>query len=243
MRVHSRLREWRGLLPRAYSQDDSDRVWITDLAPTQMTVGMREVSHKRRRWRERSPDEATDFLGKLRVPVVLGPGARPYLLDRHHMALALHHEGVKKLLVSVTADLSHLTRNEFWTNLESQSWAHPFNASGHLCPYDEVPDRLDGLQDDPFRSLSWAVKKAGGYAKVGTPFSEFRWAEFFRSRIPRELIELEYVHAQALAIHFARSAEAAALPGWLPPADAMIAVHGSSTTRARLSTVSGVGCA
>ena len=53
----------------------------TDLVPTQMTVGMQEVEYKRRRWRERSAYEAANFLNKLRIPVVLGPGARPYLLD------------------------------------------------------------------------------------------------------------------------------------------------------------------
>jgi len=204
---------------------------IADLGPTQMTVGMREVSYKRRRWRERSPDEAANFLNKLRIPVVLGSGARPYLLDRHHLTLALHNEGVKQLLVSITADLSHLPRNEFWTNLESQSWSHPFNSRGYLRPYNEIPDGLDGLQDDPFRSLSWAVKKAGGYAKVRTPFSEFRWAEFFRSRIPLDLVEHDFIHAQALAMDFARSAEAVALPGWLLPADATIAALGSDHFR------------
>jgi hypothetical protein len=73
----------------------------TDLVPTQMTVGMQEVEYKRRRWRERSAHEAANFLNKLRIPVVLGPGARPYLLDRHHLAFALHNEGVKELFVSI----------------------------------------------------------------------------------------------------------------------------------------------
>src|SRR6185503_9501367 len=101
MRAHPRLREWRGLLPSTFSQDDSKSMSIADLGPTQMTVGMREVSYKRRRWRERSPDEAANFLNKLRIPVVLGSGARRYLLDRHHLTLALHNEGVKQLLVSI----------------------------------------------------------------------------------------------------------------------------------------------
>jgi hypothetical protein len=36
------------------AQDTINIVAVADLAPTQMTVGMREVSFKRRRWRERS---------------------------------------------------------------------------------------------------------------------------------------------------------------------------------------------
>lgn len=203
----------------AFSQEDSKRVPISDLIPTQMTVGMQEVSYKRRRWRERSADEAANFLNKLRIPVVLGPGSRPYLLDRHHLALALHNEGVKVLLVSITTDMSNIPRNDFWIILESQGWAHPFDTFGRLRSYDDMPETLDGLQDDPFRSLSWAVKKAGGYTKDGTPFSEFRWADFFRSRIPFELVKRDFVHALSLAMHIAGKAEAAALPGWCASAD------------------------
>jgi hypothetical protein len=53
---------------------------LVDLAPTQITVGLREVNLKRLRWRERSSCEATNFLNKLRIPVVLGPNARTYLI-------------------------------------------------------------------------------------------------------------------------------------------------------------------
>ena len=187
---------------------------MADLVPTQMTVGMLEVSYKRRRWRERSASEAADFLDKVRIPVVLGLGARSYLLDRHHLALALHSEGVKELFVSIAADMSRLPRNEFWRSLESQGCARPFDAQGRMCSHDDMPATLDGLQDDPFRSLSWAVKEAGGYTKDETPFSEFDWADFFRSRIPLELVRRDFAHAQALAMQLARSTEAAALPGW-----------------------------
>lgn len=187
---------------------------VADLAPTQMTVGMLEVSYKRQRWRERSANEAADFVNKVRIPVVLGLAARPYMLDHHHLALALHSEGVKELFVSIAADMSCLPHNEFWRSLESRGCARPFDAHGRLCSYDDMPATLDGLQDDPFRSLSWSVKKAGGYAKNEAPFSEFDWADFFRSRIPLELVRRDFAHARALAMHLARSTEAAALPGW-----------------------------
>lgn len=207
----------------ALSREDFKHVPIADLVPTQMTVGMQEVGYKRRRWRERSADEAASFLSKVRIPVVLGPGSRPYLIDRHHLALALHTEGVNELHVSIAANMSHLPRNEFWMSLESRRWAHPFDARGRLRSYGDMPGTLDGLQNDPFRSLSWAVKKAGGYAKDEAPFSEFRWADFFRSRIQLELVESEFAQAQALAMRLARSAEAATLPGWRASEQSMIA--------------------
>jgi hypothetical protein len=43
-------------------------VAVGDLRPTQLTVGMREVQAKRKRWREMHKD-AAEFLGKHMIPV------------------------------------------------------------------------------------------------------------------------------------------------------------------------------
>jgi hypothetical protein len=67
---------------------------------------------------------------------------------------------------------------------------------------------------DPFRSLAGALKRAGGYAKDKAPFSEFRWADFLRCRISRELVERHFGRALALAMNLAQSTDAASLPGW-----------------------------
>jgi hypothetical protein len=48
---------------------------IADLRPTQLTVGMREVEAKRKRWREIAAKEGGKFLGKHMIPTVLGPKA------------------------------------------------------------------------------------------------------------------------------------------------------------------------
>ena len=192
---------------------------IADLAPTQMTVGMREVSFKRRRWRERSSRQAADYLNKLRIPVVVGPNARQYLIDRHHLVLALRDEGIGELTVSVVANLRTLSFDEFWARLERQNWAHPFDDEGRRHCYNDMPETIDGMQDDPFRSLAGTLKRAGGYAKDEAPFSEFKWADFLRCRIPRELIDRDSGRALAMAMHLAQGVEAAALPGWrgFPP--------------------------
>jgi hypothetical protein len=207
------LRTWRSLIFRASSQEDFNSVAIADLVPTQMTVGMRQVAFKRQRLRAKSTHEAADFVDKLRKPVVLGPGARPYLVDRHHLALALRQEGIGELFVSVVADMTELAPKEFWASLERQNLTRPFDARGHLRSYDDMPSTLEELHDDLFRSLSWSVKKAGGYAKTDTPYAEFRWADFFRSRIPHELVEYDFAHAHALAMRFVGGSDAAALPG------------------------------
>ncbi len=65
-------------------------VAITDLRPTQMTIGFREVARKRLEWRERAQRDGPDFLGQHMIPAVIGPHDRPWIIDNHHLARALH---------------------------------------------------------------------------------------------------------------------------------------------------------
>jgi hypothetical protein len=119
-----------------------------------------------------------------------------------------------ELPVSIVADMSGLSFDRVWTTLESRNWIHPFDDEGRRCLYDDMPASVDDLIDDPYRSLAGALKRAGAYAKDKAPFSEFRWADFLRCRIPRELLERNFGRALALAANLAQSTEAAALPGW-----------------------------
>ena len=113
-------------------------VRIADLRPTQITVGMREVEEKRRAWRDKCAKAAT-FLGTHMVPVVLGPKRRAYILDHHHLALALHLEGVEHVLTSVAADLSALDKETFWFVLAHKNWLHIYDATGKLRTHDDIP--------------------------------------------------------------------------------------------------------
>ena len=46
---------------------------ILSLRPTQMTVGMREVKEKRKRWREHDKKKQADLLGKHMIPSCTAP--------------------------------------------------------------------------------------------------------------------------------------------------------------------------
>lgn len=194
-------------------------VAISDLRPTQISVGMREVEMKRIHWRAEREEKGADFLGSHAVPVVIGPKRRPYLIDHHHLALALHLEGEQEVLVTVVADLSRLGRDEFWSVLDNRSWMHPFDAEGNRRSRDEIPRKVSGLVDDPYRSLAGALRLAGGYAKTEAPFSEFLWADFLRRRVKPDLVRRFFPKALRKAIDLARSQEAGHLPGWCGPAD------------------------
>jgi hypothetical protein len=98
---------------------------IIDLRPTQMTVGMREVKEKRNHLRKHVAKKIGKYLGNHMIPVVLGPKQRPYIIDHHHLALALHKEGLEHVLVSVVANLSALEPDAFWIVLDHHAWVHP----------------------------------------------------------------------------------------------------------------------
>ena len=188
-------------------------VAVADLRPTQITVGMREVKAKRKRWREMHKD-AAEFLGKHMIPVILGPKDRHYVIDHHHLGLALHEEGVKEVAVTVVSNLSKLDNDAFWFMMDNHNWMHPFDDDGRRRPYKDIPKDITGLVDDPFRSLAGELRRAGGYAKDTTPFSEFIWADFLRRRMKRKLVERDFDRALVKALQLAKSADADYLPGW-----------------------------
>jgi hypothetical protein len=192
-------------------------VAIADLRPTQITVGMREVMAKRKLWRETAEKKGGKFLGKHMIPVILGPKQRHYVIDHHHLARALHDEGVEEIAVTVTANLSKLDADAFWTVMDNRNWMHPFDAKGRRRHYQDIPKSMTELVDDPFRSLAGELRRAGGFAKDTTPFSEFIWADFLRRRMKRKFVERDFPRAVEKALELGRSMGANYLPGWCGP--------------------------
>lgn len=192
---------------------------ILSLRPTQLTVGMREVKEKRKRWRQhKSKTKQAQLLGKHMIPVVLGPDDEHYVVDHHHLARALHDEGVKDILITVIADLRMVDRDAFWCVLDNRRWVYPYDAKGRRQHYKDIPKSVAGLKDDPFRSLAGELRRAGGYAKDTTPFSEFLWADFLRRNMSRKVVDADFEKAIEKALELARGDSAVYLPGWCGPA-------------------------
>lgn len=192
-------------------------VAIEDLKPTQLTVGRREVEIKRKAWRDRTKTKERTFLGRHMIPVIHGPKDRYYIIDHHHLALALHEEGVKEVLVTPYANLSMLDGTVFWATMDARSWVHPFDDTGKRRDYKAIPKHLRDMVDDPFRSLAGELRRVGGFAKETMPFSEFQWADFLRRRVKRTLVEKEFTRAIEKALELAKSQDAIYLPGWCGP--------------------------
>jgi len=192
---------------------------IRSLRPTQMTVGMREVKEKRKRWREhKSEKKRAELLGKHMIPVVLGPDERYYVVDHHHLARALHEENVKDILVTVIGNLSMVGRDAFWVVMDNKRWAYPYDSKGERRHFRDIPKSIAELKDDPFRSLAGELRRAGGFAKDTTPFSEFLWADFLRRRLSRRMVEENFAKAIEKGLALASSPDAVYLPGWCGPA-------------------------
>jgi hypothetical protein len=190
---------------------------IADLRPTQITVGLREVAAKRKQWQKKDDTKDANFLGRHMIPSVIGPKKRHYIIDHHHLALALQEEGVEHALVTTVADLSRLTAEEFWFVMDNRSWMYAYDEKGQRCDPSDIPKSLNKMIDDPFRSLAGELRQYGGYAKDLTPYSEFLWADFLRRRMKLKDVEKDFKDALAGALELAKSTEADYLPGWCGP--------------------------
>jgi hypothetical protein len=190
---------------------------IAELRPTQITVGMREVHAKQKSWQQQDQKKKAEFLGRHMIPVIRGPKDRFYVLDHHHLSLALHNEGVENVLVSTVVDLRSLSKDELWVYLDNRCWVHPYDASGRRKDFTDIPKKISGLKDDPYRSIAGELRRMGGFAKDTTPFSEFLWADFMRRRLNKSEVGDDFEKALEQAMKLAKTTEASYLPGWCGP--------------------------
>lgn len=190
---------------------------LSDLRPTQMAVGMRSVEAKRQKIERhfQRKRKMRRFLEKRPIPVVVGPEDDYYMIDHHHLCLALWHHDVEEVFVRVVSDLSGMPQRQFLQSMSAFGWLHSFDSHGQpVCPT-KLPPSIKKLRSDPFRDLAWSVRRAGGFRKLGIPFMEFAWAGFFRQNIPEAIVRNDFDKAHNRAFKLARSEAARALPGFV----------------------------
>jgi hypothetical protein len=195
---------------------------ISKLHPTQRTIGSLQVEMKMRAWGFDEKDQSNRHdackrrVDKHLIPVVIGYDKRYYLIDRHHFVFALWMAKWREsVYIRVKENLSRLTSDEFWYVLDVRGWCHPFDENGHRCArYEEIPESIEGMADDPFRSLAGVLRRSGVFAKDITPFSEFQWANFLRSKLEEKPTKANFKDMLNQAKKFARQKHAKYLPGW-----------------------------
>jgi len=164
---------------------------LNDLSPTQFAVGKAEVEIRaaalRRKYRK-DPGRLHDYLRIRPVPIVIS-GNKFYLVDHHHLVRALHdalHKSLDEICVyvEVLANASSLGQLYFWKQMYARNWVYLFDyEGGGPQPPDRLPKHIKDLKFDPYRSLAWIVRDRYGYVKTDADFSEFKWANHFRTRI------------------------------------------------------------
>lgn len=215
----------------AVPKESLQTMGVEGMRPTQGAVGMIEVELKMREMRSRQakPGALEKYLRAHPIPAVRGPDGRMYLIDHHHMGLALcrlerewdHGDGAaggnpyRKCYFTVRRDYidkPEMSLREFSKELEGLGLCHPFDGKGRRI--ERLPESLDRLEDDPYRSLAGLARKAGGFDKVDKPYLEFEWADYFRSRISKKRITWENLpSAIESALELCADAKAMGLPG------------------------------
>jgi hypothetical protein len=195
-------------------------VEIHRLRPTQVTVGMIEVHDKRAKLEALKPHEQRDLLEAHPIPAVWGPDGKLYITDHHHLGRAASEAGVETGFFWIEDDYSKVPIAQFWPKMSAASWAHAIDEHGKPCSFDQIPDHLEKLRDDPYRSLACYVRNAGGFDKTPTAYAEFLWADFFRPRVVIGPTRQDFDNAVAKALPLATSSAAAPLPGYKGPAKA-----------------------
>lgn len=187
---------------------------LKDLHPTQLTVGMIVVHEKRKHLAGMSAADRQEFMKDHPMPAVVGPKSKLYITDHHHLGRAALDAAVPTGFFLVEADLSKCTLEAFWKEMNENLWVHPLDENGVRHCYSMIPDNLNKLVDDVYRSLAGHVRDAGGFDKTPSAFAEFIWADFFRRNIAVETVRSDFDTAVQAGISLAQSKWAKNIPGY-----------------------------
>jgi len=203
---------------------------LSDLHPTQASVGMAEVRIKAEKLNDKMQGRSEkDFLKYLlkhdkEEPVIIGPGGIFYITDHHHLARALYDVGASETYCTIIDNLSGTTVDDFWKRLEANNQVYLEDENGNPLTPNDLPSSVKDLTDDPFRSLAGVVRESCGFVKgdkssSGEDYLEFQWADYLRAHwaqtgIATKDINTNFDAATNAALHLAAQKDAANLPGY-----------------------------
>ena len=120
---------------------------------------------------------------------VVGPGGRLYLTDGHHSLTAFWEAPGAgpgtPVRLRITANLSHLSPDQFWHTMASHGWTWLRDVNGDPVTPDRLPPHLGLHQfsDDKYRGVLFFVRDIGYTQDDSSPaFHEFYWGQWLRSR-------------------------------------------------------------
>jgi hypothetical protein len=204
-------------LPPPRGQDDLIEVVISDLQPTQMCVGLAEVRSRQVDFSQETSKERRQYLGGKPVPLVRNAAGHLWMVDRHHRLRALVEMEPSAIAFGyVVLEVASDSRAVVLETLRERGWLYLYDGRGQgpLEP-SALPTGLIGLQDDPYRSLVWKLKKEGLIEPAPLiPFHEFRWGAWLRTRSLPPFSSSRLEPALPASRTLVRSQAASHLAGW-----------------------------
>ena len=204
-------------LPPPGRETEILRLPIAALHPTQMCVGLAEVRSRQVYFSQESRERRLRYLRTKPIPLVSLEGRDHWMVDRHHRLRGLIEiDPQAEAFGYVVLELRGLDRRGVLEQLHRRGWLYLYDGRGlgPLSPM-ALPEDLTGLQDDPYRSLVWKLKKEGLIEPAPLiPFHEFRWGAWLRRRPLPPFSSSELEPALPAARTLVRSAAASHLAGW-----------------------------
>ncbi len=189
---------------------------LLDLRPTQFVLGMREVEAKKKIMKELTKKGLKEYQRARIIPIILGPGKEPFLIDHHHYARACWELGIHDFKFKILKDKSDLHQTKFWNYMTAHKLVHLYDqfGLGPHTPY-SLPVDIRCLGDDPFRSLVWELIFHGHITKVNEPFAEFAWTAYLRFNLRSSLhSKSDFRKVLKECAKLVRRKDAAHLPGY-----------------------------
>ena len=204
-------------LPPPDRADNLHQVPVARLQPTQLCVGLAEIRSRQNDFREETPQQRLRYLATKPVPLARSGSGELWMIDRHHRLRALVEMAPDaEAYAYIVLQLEVEDRQEVLAELQARGWLylHDGRGNGPLHPT-SLPNHLADLQDDPYRSLVWKLKKERLIdPEPLIPFHEFRWGAWLRSRSLPPFSSLALEPALPAARALVRSRAASHLAGW-----------------------------
>ena len=204
-------------LPKLKAGQEIFQLAIKDLYPTQMCIGLAEVIHRRQDFSKENINQRLKYLRSKPIPIVCDKKDHFWMLDRHHRLRALLELDTEaKAYGYIVARTNTVNTSNTLEFLSSQGWLYLYDSKGRgPKPHSSLPRNLLEMEDDSYRSLVWLLKKEGLISpSPQTPYHEFRWGNWLRTRCLPPFNSNNLHPAISIARKLVCSNNASHLTGW-----------------------------